>query len=105
MGATILQRIITCQLRHVHQGRPQVRREEKLSAAEIGRRHTQNRVGVFVDLNGAAYHRGIVVKVAVPIGVAQYHVRHAVLPMLIGAMEEPAKIRLDAQGIKVIAAD
>jgi hypothetical protein len=60
---------------------------------------------MFVDLNGAAYYGRIVVKAAVPIGVAQYHVRHAVLSMLIRAMEEPAKIRLDAQGIKVIAAD
>src|ERR1700733_12728495 len=97
MGATILDRIPSSQLRQVHQGSPQGRREEKLSAAEAGRRNAQNRVGMLVDLDGVAYHRGIVVKVAVPIGVAQNDIRHAVLSMLIGAMEEPAKIRLDAQ--------
>src|SRR5271168_145317 len=92
-------------LRKVHQGRPQVRREEKLSAAEVGRGHAGNRVGMLVDLNGAAHRGRIAIEVAVPVGVAQYHIGHAVLAVLIGTMEEPAKIRLDAEGIEVIAAD
>jgi hypothetical protein len=92
-------------LRQVHQGRPQVRREEKLSPAEVGRRNSDNCVGTLVYLNDAAHRSGIAVEVAVPIGVAQYHVRHAVLSMLIGTMDEPTKIRLNAQGIEVIAAD
>ena len=105
MGAALLHRIPSAHLRQVHQGRPQVRREEKLRAAKVGRRNPRNRVGMLVDLHGAAHRGRIAVEVTVPVGVAQHDVGHAVLSMLVGTMEEPAKIRLDAQRIEVIAAD
>ena len=105
MGVTTLQRVPSADLRQVHNGRKQIRREEKHSAAEVSRRNPRNRVGMLVDLNRAAHRGAVAVEVAVPVGIAQDYKGHAVLPMLIGAVQQPAKIRLHAQRIEIIAAD
>src|SRR5882757_874634 len=46
----------------------------------------------------------IAVEVIAPVGIAEDDVGHAVLTMLVGCMDKPAKIGLHAQGVKVIAA-
>src|ERR1700757_634731 len=105
MGAALIDRIPSAHLLQVHEGRPKVWREEKLRAAKAGWRNPRNLVGVLVDLDAAADCSRIAVEMTVPVGVAQDDIRHTVLSMLVGAMEEPSKIGLNAQRVEVIAAD
>jgi hypothetical protein len=51
---------------------------------------------MLVELNNTAHHVAIVLKTGVPIRVAEHDIRSAVGAMLIGCVEEPAKIRLNA---------
>src|SRR5271170_5743606 len=104
MIAAFLQRIPVEKLGRIDEGNPQIGREEEFSAAEVRRRNAYDREGVFIDLDGAAHGGAITVEVTVPEGVAQNDLRHAVLSMLFGRMDEPAKIRLNAESIEVIAA-
>ena len=71
---------------------------------EIRRRYTDDRERMLVQLNGAAHHAAIILKMAVPIRVAEHDIRSAVRAMLIGAVEETAKIRLNAQYVEVVPA-
>ena len=50
---------------------------------------------MLVQLNHTAHHAAIVLKMAVPICVAEHDIRSAVRAMLIGGVEETAKIRLN----------
>jgi hypothetical protein len=47
-------RIPSAHLRQVHKGRPQIGREKQLRSAKIGLRHSQDCVGILVDLDHAA---------------------------------------------------
>src|SRR5579871_6085255 len=58
---------------------------------------------MFVDLNNAPQHASIIVKVGVPIGITEHHVRSAVRTMLIGRVEETPQIWMNAQSVEVIA--
>ncbi len=52
--------------------------------------------GCLLSLNNTAHHAAIIPEMAVPICVAEHDIRSAVRAMLIGAVEETAKIRLNA---------
>ena len=104
MIAAFLQRIPVEKLGRIDEGNPQIGREEKFSAAEVRRRNAYDREGVLIDLYGAAHSGAVTVEVTVPEGVAQNDLRHAVLSMFFGSMDEPAKIGLNAERIEVIAA-
>jgi hypothetical protein len=51
---------------------------------------------MLVDLDNAAHNAAIILKVAVPICVTDDEVRRAVRAVLIGTVEEAAKVRLNA---------
>src|SRR5262252_2098210 len=74
-------------------------------AVEVRRRYTEDGKRMFVDQNRAAHDTQIVMKMVVPVHIAQHDIRHTVGATLITAMEEVTKMRLYLQCIKVIAAD
>ena len=57
-----------------------------------------------VEPNNAAHHAAIVLKMAVPICVGEHDIGCAVWAMLIGIVEESAKVRLNAQYVEVVSA-
>ena len=57
-----------------------------------------------VEPNNAAHHGAIVLKMVVPICVGEHDIRRAVLAVLIGSVEETAKVRLNAQCVEVVSA-
>ena len=59
---------------------------------------------MLVHLNSTAKHAAIILKMGVPIPVAEHDKRSAVGAMLIGGVEETAKIRLNAQCVEVVPA-
>ena len=60
---------------------------------------------MLVELNHAAHHAAIVLKVAVPVGITEHDVRSAVGAVLVGGVKEAAKIRLHAQCVEVVSGD
>ena len=80
----------------VHDGNKETRIEEHQGAVEAMRRHADDGKGMLVDLNNAAYHAAIILKMRVPIVVSENDVGSAVRAMLIGGVEETAKRRLKA---------
>jgi hypothetical protein len=66
-----IERIIAGNFRHIHHGRPELRREEEFGTAEVGRRNPRYGVRMFVDLHGAAHRGRIAVEMTVPIVIAQ----------------------------------
>ena len=59
---------------------------------------------MLVELNNSADNVAIVLKVVMPIRMCKHDVGGTIWTMLIGAMEEPAKKRLNPQYIKVVSA-
>src|SRR3984957_19051184 len=88
----------------VHDGHENIRSEKQDGPLEPRRRHTKNGDGMLVEPNHAAYHAAIILKMAVPICVGEHDIGRAVWAMLIGSVEETAKVRLHAQCIEVVSA-
>src|ERR1700722_7401567 len=101
---TLVQTVKTLNLFLVHHGHPESRGKKQLSAPEVRRGNAENREGMLVQLHRTPYDRRIAEEMIAPIGIAEYDVRAAVGAVLIGAVKEAAKIRLDAQRIEVISA-
>ena len=80
----------------MEQGRAPNEAWRRNSSAELRRRHAHNRKRILIHLNNTAHHARIIVKMAVPIRVSEHDVRSAVRAMLIGGVEQTAKIRLKA---------
>src|SRR5438132_1358059 len=59
---------------------------------------------MLVHENLTAQHTMIGLKMRVPVLVAEHDIRSAVGAMLVGAVEEPAKGRLNSHDVEVIAA-
>src|SRR6202030_4862129 len=57
---------------------------------------------MLVQLDRAADHAAIILKMAVPIRVGKHDIRSAVWAALVGCVNETAKIRLNAQCVEVI---
>ncbi len=51
---------------------------------------------MLAQLNGTAHYAAVILKVAVPIRPGEHDIGSAVGAMLVGAMEEAAKVRLNA---------
>src|SRR5437868_978360 len=74
----------------------EIRGEKYYSPVEFCRRDAENGKRMFVHLHNAPNHAAIVLKMAVPICIREHDIGGAVGTMLIGAVEETAKIRLNA---------
>jgi len=72
---------------------------------ETRRRYTEDSKGTLVELNCTAHHVAIVLKMAVPKRIGEHNIRSAVRAMLIGRVNESAKIRPNAQYVEVVPAD
>ncbi len=70
---------------------------------EARRRHANDGERVLVELNDAAHHRAIFLKVAVPERPGEHHVWGAIGAMLIGAREKTAQIRVKPEHVEVIS--
>ena len=57
--------------------------------------HANNRERMLVDLNNTAHHATVILKMGMPIRIAEHDIGGAVRAALIGCMEETAKIRLN----------
>ena len=79
----------------IHQWDEEIGRDEYYGAAKSRRRHAQDGKRMLVHLNNAAHYAVIVVKMAVPICVAENKVRSAIRATIIGVVKESAKIRLN----------
>src|SRR6202041_2022399 len=71
---------------------------------ESGRRHAKDGEWMLVEPNNTAHHAAIILKMAMPICVGEHDIRRAVWAMLIGSVEEAAKVRLHAQCVEVVSA-
>ena len=97
--------LVAGQLLLVHDGHKEIRSEKQDGPLEPWRRHAKDGEWMLVEPNNAAHHAAIVLKMAVPICVGEHDIRSAVWAMLIGIVEEAAKIRLNAQCVEVVSAD
>src|ERR1700740_3333388 len=79
----------------VHHGHKEIWGDEHNGPAKITRRYPEDGKRALVQLDRAANHVTISVKMAVPMGVAGDDIRSAVRTMIIGAVKEPAEIRLN----------
>src|SRR6516164_5622115 len=88
----------------VHDGHEDIRSKKQDGPLEPWRRHAKDGEWMPVEPNNAAHHAAIVLKMAVPICVGEHDIGRAVWAMLIGIVEESAKVRLNAQYVEVVSA-
>src|ERR1700735_386265 len=88
----------------VHDGHEDIRSEKQNCPLEPRRRHAKNGDWMLVEPNNTAHHSAIILKMAVPISVGEHDIGRAVWAMLIGSVEETAKVRLHAQYVEVVSA-
>src|SRR5215471_14876123 len=74
----------------------EIGREKQQSSTELRRGYSNDGEGMLVELNGSAHDATVILKMRVPICVAEYDIRSAVRAVLIGGVEETAKMRLKA---------
>ena len=79
--------------------------EEHHRPVEVRRCDPKNRIRMFVEPDHASHHSGIVLKVGVPVRVAEHQVRRAVRTVLVGGVKEAAQIRLNVQRVEVVSGD
>src|ERR1700690_539941 len=58
---------------------------------------------MIVEPDNTAHRARVVLKMGMPIGVCEHDIRRAVGAVLIGGMEETAKIRLNPEHVKVVS--
>src|ERR1700683_4337935 len=85
--------ILALDLFLIDHGHKEIGREKHQSAVEIRRGDAHDGKRIFIYLNNAAYHAGIIVKIAMPVRVGEDDIGSAVRAMLIGRVKETAKIR------------
>src|SRR5271168_4625956 len=88
----------------VHDRHEDIRSEKQDGPLESWRRHAKDGEWMSVELNNAAYHGAIVLKIVVPICVGEHDIGRAVWAALIGSVEETANKRLNAQYVEVVSA-
>src|SRR6266436_2575082 len=86
----------------VDDGHEEIGGDKQHRAAEVGRGYTDDGERMFVQPNNAAHHTSIILEMTVPIGIAEDEIWSAVAALLIGAVEETAKIRLSPQHVEVV---
>src|SRR5712691_2168770 len=77
-------------------GHKEIGRENQYSPAEPGRRYPDDGKRMPVELENTAYHPEVTLKTAVPISVGEHNIGSAVRAMLVGCMDDPAKVGLNA---------
>ena len=92
----LVQVILRHQLFLIDYRHKEIGREKHESPVELSRCHAHNGKRMLIHLNNAAHHARIIVKMGVPIRVGEHDVWSAVRAMLIGGVEQTAKIRLKA---------
>ncbi len=75
----------------VDEGNEETRIEEHQSPVEPRRRHADDGIGMLIHLNNTAHDAAVILKMSVPIVVAENYVGSAVRAVLIGGVEEAAK--------------
>src|ERR1700675_2405925 len=75
---------------------PEIGKDKQQSSPELRRCYAQDSKRMLVQLNRTAHHAAIILKMAMPKHVGEHDIRSAVWTLLIGAMEETAKIRVNA---------
>src|SRR6516165_5059888 len=88
----------------VHDGHEDIRSEKQDRPLEPWRRHADDGEGMAVEPNNAAHHVAIILKMAVPKCVGEHDKGRAVWAVLIGSVEETAKVRVNAQSVEVVSA-
>src|SRR5215468_7336462 len=88
----LFQVVLALDLFPVHYGDKEIGKEEHQSPMEPGRRHAHDGKGTPIHLDNAANHAGIIVKMAMPIGVGEHDVGSAVRTVLVDGVEQTAKI-------------
>src|SRR5271156_5738586 len=88
----------------VHYRNKKIGIEKQEGPMELRWRYTEDGKRMLVHLNKPAHYASIVLKMAVPIRIAEHDIESAVRAMLIRAVEKLPKIRLNAQHIEVIPA-
>src|ERR1700741_3461577 len=96
-----VQILLTLKADHWHK---EIRRKQQKRSAKLRRSHTNDRVWPLIHFHTAAHHAGVLLKMAVPIGVAEHDVRSAARSMLIRGVEESPKIRLNLHYVEVVSA-
>ncbi len=104
MLSALVQATPSLDLLLVNHRHKEIRREKHYSPVEFRWRDAEDCKRMLVQLNHAAHHGTIILKTAVPICVWEHDIRGAVGAMLIGAVEETTKIRLNAQYVEVVPA-
>src|SRR5229473_3529086 len=79
----------------VNHGHKEIWGDEHNGPTKITRRFPEDGKRVLVQLDRAANHVTIIVKMSVPTGVAEDDIRSAVRTMIIGVVKEPAEIGLN----------
>src|SRR6267154_2280067 len=79
-------------------------RENQYSPAERGRRYPDYGKRMLVELENTPHHAEVTLKMALPISVGEHNIGSAVRAMLVGSMDDPAKVRLNAQCVEVVPA-
>src|ERR1700752_2985188 len=96
-----VQVVLALKANHWHK---EIGREQQKSSAKLRRSHADNRIRPLVHFRRAAHNASVVLKMTVPIRIAEHDVRSAAHPMLIGRVEEASEIRLKLQYVEVIPA-
>ena len=73
----------------------EIRRENQNTTAEPGRRHADDRKRMLVELDRAAHHVAVILKMAMPVGVGEHDIRSAVRSVLIGGVDDAPEVRLN----------
>src|ERR1017187_6324030 len=84
------------QLLLVNHRQKEIGKVKQHSPVEPRRRYAGDGKRMLVQPDSTAHHATIIRKMVVPIRVCEHYIRSAVGAMLIGAVEETAKIRLNA---------
>src|SRR5216684_9207339 len=74
----------------------EIGRENQYCPAERGRRYPDDGKRMPVELENTAHHAEVTLKLAVPISVGEHNIGSTVRAMLVGCMDDPAKVRLNA---------
>src|SRR5216684_2039597 len=74
----------------------EIGRENQYSSAERRRRYPDDGKRMPVELENTAHHTEVTLKMAMPISVGEHNIGSAVRAMLVGCMDDTAKVRLNA---------
>src|SRR5438270_5444513 len=95
MTSPCIQKIVVASLFLTHDGHEKVGGKTYKNTDESRRCYSDDGKRVLIELDHTANHATIVAKTCVPVRIAQHHIGSAVGAMLVGGVEQTAKIWLD----------